>query len=1528
VFVSQIILFHRFHFLPNGGSASNVVDRMFRSNYIGSPYPPLPTFLVVPGPVCLALSSFTGSALTVATAGTPATFTISVLDSFGNLPSTEEALTASGSKMDSSAPVSGFATSVVYSAGKYIVSYTSLSQGTHSLVTALGSSTQAFDVFVHSGAPCASKCTAVGYGLTLATAGYMSIFSIWSRDAYGNYRTSADTHWTVYVAGPNSERKVVPWATSSNAFNSPFVPVSSASYRTTQSGQFATHVMLAGANGLTARYYSDAMCDGNPILVRIDGGINFDWGTGSPSDGLPNDMCVTWSGFVKPDYTATYTFRVGISAADERVQLWIDNSRIIDSWMTAPAATYVSGTILLQSNSMFDIQLKYRDITGSSAVQLQYDRLAAGYTAIPTSRLFSEAIPISGSPFSSTVFPAMTCGSLSISNGHGLSVASAGFKASFSITARDHLGNLVTKSDDMFTARARFGTIGSTRDVIATVSASIINGVYDVVYTPTRKSTVLSGYCDLIVSQAVPSGLLATYYSSNFASPIGVGAAAMTGGAPHTSVVSAYSARYRGFFRPSTSGSQSIAVTVPAQISQFAMHIDGVLVASGSGNTSPLVLSLANGLYDVEISVQSSSSSVSASLTFGGSAIGARLLQRHDNAHKIWDSMGLYATFYDSSTAGVSPLYTTASQNIDWSYSSQSSKYFNFVPTEFSSKTIRWQGFFMPTSRGIYTFYVVNSAGSGSITLDYQAAVAFTTTEVQATVFIPTANLFYDVTVELTTTASATSAIKLSWSNDGDTFSAVGAAPNSPVAKQIIPTSSFYGIRSTGAINRNDQNLYYDSGSLPSCGGTSAGSSGGLVGALRWFQCRGAGTRNNGPVGGTGTTGGSAAALKVLVHGGIPCATTSSITTALSRATAGMATSFNIRLNDAYGNVLDTLNNALYIVALPQNALTPPSVGSAIPTSTGVSHADPGGRYTATYTITRSGSYWVTASVVDQAAGGLTATVVDSVGSVVHSRIDPNLSCCSNWPVIWSADSFRVKWSGFIRMNDASSSTYTFHIRAASGGTKLYVASQLLANCPSTTQPCSLSTTVTLSLNAVYDVILEHNASSPSPHVSLTYSSASQSGASFASGQLYAYSSNVGNGLQEVFCDPDTHSALQSVLNPPPRIVTAGISSAFSIVSYDKFGNLRLQTGAAQDCASAAATAAACVFRSYVVPENPSSSNRPVRGSFTVQSTNSFFNVAYTVTAAGAYTLSVASYVDWVAYAISATYYNGHDFSSPASSVYPQAAVPSWSVQGAAVPSGSGLVADGMFSVRFAGAFFAPAAGLYTAYMTHSEGLRVTIDFVVVINQMTYSGASQVSSGTISLLANNFYEFVVEVSSDSAADSVFAFEIRNPSSAPLSLTASNVFYRSGLIGAPVSIAVVPNIPCGALSTVTGEGLSLATSGVLCSFTITSRDGYSNFRRDGGDIVVARAIPAVASSGGYIRTFYFSTLPHQYNQFNGYTTFSGSPSCLNCMPLSLGVTDMKSGVYVTVGTPAKTGLYKMTASFARAGGLTATCVAVA
>jgi hypothetical protein len=63
---------------------------------------------------------------------------------------------------------------------------------------------------------------------------------------------------------------------------------------------------------------------------------------------------------------------------------------------------------------------------------------------------------VQGSPFSATVFPARTSGTVSIATGQGLSLATAGSAASFTIQAKDHLGNLKTNTDDVFVVRAKF----------------------------------------------------------------------------------------------------------------------------------------------------------------------------------------------------------------------------------------------------------------------------------------------------------------------------------------------------------------------------------------------------------------------------------------------------------------------------------------------------------------------------------------------------------------------------------------------------------------------------------------------------------------------------------------------------------------------------------------------------------------------------------------------------------------------------------------------------------------------------------------------------------------------------------------------------------------------------------------------------------------------------------------------------------------------------------------------------------------
>ena len=165
---------------------------------------------------------------------------------------------------------------------------------------------------------------------------------------------------------------------------------------------------------------------------------------------------------------------------------------------------------------------------------------------------------VRGRPFTATIFPALASGTISTATGSGLSLATAGTPASFTIQAKDHLGNIKTASDDLFVVRARHNADYTRRNVMGTVTSLGGNlGLYSVSYTPTWKRNHLScagagstntcdgkyefdslggtrtgsgattvygatanqvglkhKFHDLLVSQAVKGGLFATYYTN------------------------------------------------------------------------------------------------------------------------------------------------------------------------------------------------------------------------------------------------------------------------------------------------------------------------------------------------------------------------------------------------------------------------------------------------------------------------------------------------------------------------------------------------------------------------------------------------------------------------------------------------------------------------------------------------------------------------------------------------------------------------------------------------------------------------------------------------------------------------------------------------------------------------------------------------------------------------------------------------------------------------------------------------------
>ena len=141
------------------------------------------------------------------------------------------------------------------------------------------------------------------------------------------------------------------------------------------------------------------------------------------------------------------------------------------------------------------MKLQYKDESGSAELHLLWESTGQTSQVVPSSRLFSTAEAVAGSPFTATIFPALASGTISTATGSGLSLATAGTPASFTIQAKDHLGNIKTASDDLFVVRARHNADYTRRNVMGTVTSLGGNlGLYSVSYTPTwkrdRKSVV------------------------------------------------------------------------------------------------------------------------------------------------------------------------------------------------------------------------------------------------------------------------------------------------------------------------------------------------------------------------------------------------------------------------------------------------------------------------------------------------------------------------------------------------------------------------------------------------------------------------------------------------------------------------------------------------------------------------------------------------------------------------------------------------------------------------------------------------------------------------------------------------------------------------------------------------------------------------------------------------------------------------------------------------------------------------------
>lgn len=138
-------------------------------------------------------------------------------------------------------------------------------------------------------------------------------------------------------------------------------------------------------------YFSNKNLSGDPVVVRNDTSINFDWGLGSPDPAIPdNHFSVRWTRNVFFN-AGTYTFT---ATTDDGMRVWVNGNLLIDAWFDQPRTTY-NATITLAAGT-YPLRVQYYDDTAKAFAQLSWAQTANIITAWTGS--YYNNMTLSGSP--------------------------------------------------------------------------------------------------------------------------------------------------------------------------------------------------------------------------------------------------------------------------------------------------------------------------------------------------------------------------------------------------------------------------------------------------------------------------------------------------------------------------------------------------------------------------------------------------------------------------------------------------------------------------------------------------------------------------------------------------------------------------------------------------------------------------------------------------------------------------------------------------------------------------------------------------------------------------------------------------------------------------------------------------------------------------------------------------------------------------------------------------------------------------
>ena len=327
---------------------------------------------------------------------------------------------------------------------------------------------------------CAATSRVYRPALTLTTAGVMASFTVQSKDAFDNIRVLSVEDSTAFSfsilanaslpADDGDTNRVQPSEDDGGAvaFSASTFYIGNGGYQVnytaTKRGVYNVRGQIMQPGGVFGAYYeNDDLSDhGSDTLglateakpfTRMDATIDFDWNGGRPvpapsptmkKDIGPSYFSARWRGMVRPLYSEVYTFSI---AVDDGAKLWINDLLVIDHWYSR--CSEVDGTVALMAGTLYPMRLEYKQVVGNASAHLSWSSRSQGKVIVPSTSLYSNSTTYNLCNRNQSLYvePAVVCAATSSAEGAGLTAATAGRPAKFTIQSRDEYMNNRKLSD-------------------------------------------------------------------------------------------------------------------------------------------------------------------------------------------------------------------------------------------------------------------------------------------------------------------------------------------------------------------------------------------------------------------------------------------------------------------------------------------------------------------------------------------------------------------------------------------------------------------------------------------------------------------------------------------------------------------------------------------------------------------------------------------------------------------------------------------------------------------------------------------------------------------------------------------------------------------------------------------------------------------------------------------------------------------------------------------------------------------------